>query len=75
MSVYDKLMNILDNTQGFILDEMWPDSEVTLDDIALELLCDHTRELVDYIRDHTFSIHEDDGAWAVIDLLNPGGKP
>ncbi|MFJ3084382.1 hypothetical protein ACIPJG_32145 [Streptomyces halstedii] len=45
MAVYDKLMNILENTQGFILDEMWPDRDVTLDQIAGQLLNEHAAEL------------------------------
>jgi hypothetical protein len=45
VTVYDKLLRILENTSDFTLDDMWPDKDVPLDQIAAELLDEHAREL------------------------------
>lgn len=45
MTVYDKLLTILEFTSSDVLDDMWPDTEVSLDQIAAELLDEHAWEL------------------------------
>lgn len=44
MTVYDKLLTILDGTSSEVLDDMWEEN-VSLDQIAAELLDEHAREL------------------------------
>lgn len=50
MSVHDKLLLILENTSDFVVDDMWPDQDVPLDDIVTQLLAEHAHELAEKIR-------------------------
>lgn len=45
MTVYDKLMTILEFTLDSVIDDMWPDKDMSLDQIAGELLTEHAKEL------------------------------
>lgn len=48
--VREKLLDLLEHTSSDVLDEMFPDVELTLDDIASLLLGEHAHELADQIR-------------------------
>jgi 23S rRNA U2552 (ribose-2'-O)-methylase RlmE/FtsJ len=50
VSVHEKLLRILENTSDFVINDMWPDDTVTLDEIATELLGEHAHELAERIR-------------------------
>jgi hypothetical protein len=48
--LHDKLLRIVENTQDFIIDDLWPDSTITLDEIVTQLLDEHAHKLAEKIR-------------------------
>jgi hypothetical protein len=50
VSVREKLLDLLEHTSSDVPDEMFPDVELSLDDIAGLLLDEHAHELAERIR-------------------------
>lgn len=75
MNVKDKLVRILEHTSPEVLDDMWPDQDTTLDDIADLLLWERDEESAEKIRQE-FSDQWEQGnqgwdAHDAADLIDP----
>jgi hypothetical protein len=61
--LHELLLTILDHTSTDVIDELWPDNETTLADIAQQILNQHAHELAEQQRTHTRKMNDPHGPY------------
>jgi hypothetical protein len=61
--LHELLLHILSYTSSNIIDELWPDDEITFADIAEEILDRHAHQLAEKQRAHTRQMNDPYGPY------------